>query len=260
MSPAPAAFFTPTQQRSEFALSHPGYSFAGARAWCGFLRPAGALCVALAIGTAASAQKPVKTPSTYGDAMRWYQKAAKAGSPQAQFLLGMKFENGVGADPDPGKAVEWFRRAAEGGHALAQYRLASALREGRGVERNIAKAATWYRRAAENGIPEAAFNLAFILEKGLAGTVDAPGAARWYRKAAEAGLAQARFNLGVLHAEGRGVERDLVEARIWFGCAAAAGQPVAESYGQRVDAKLDAAQRSAARTEAERRCGPGEKR
>ena len=259
MSPAPAAFFTPTQQRSDFSLFHPGYKFAGARTLSGLLRPAVALCVALAVGTAASAQKPVKTPSTYGDAMRWYQKAAEAGSPRAQFLLGMRYENGVGADPDPGKAVEWFRRAAEGGHALAQYRLASALNEGRGVERNVAGAASWYRRAAENGIPEAAFNLAFILEKGLAGPVDEPGAARWYRKAAEAGLGQAQFNLGVLHAEGRGVERDLVEARIWFVCAAAAGQPVAESYGQRVEGKLDAAQRSAARTEAERRCGPGDK-
>ena len=172
----------------------------------------------------------------------------------------MKYENRAATGADRRKAVEWFRRAAEGGHTLAQYRLASALHAGRGVERNIAEAAAWYRRAAENGIPEAAFNLAFILEKGLAGTADAARAAGWYRKAAEGGLGQAQFNLGVLHAEGRGVERDPFEARIWFGCAAAAGQPGAERYGQRVDKKLNSAQRSAARTEAERRCAPGDKR
>ncbi|MDE0335520.1 MAG: tetratricopeptide repeat protein [Defluviicoccus sp.] len=257
MSPALAAFFTPTQQRSDFSLFHPGYKFAGARTLSGLLRPAVALCVALAVGTAASAQKPVKTPSTYGDAMRWYQKAAEAGSPQAQFLLGMKYDNGVGADPDPGRAVDWFRRAAEGGHALAQYRLASALNEGRGVERNVAGAASWYRRAAENGIPEAAFNLAYILDKGLAGAADAAGAAKWYLMAAEAGLGQAQFNLAVLHAEGRGVARDPVEAWIWFSCAVAAGLPNAERYLRRVDKKIDEAQRAAARTAVERRCGPG---
>ena len=260
MSPDRAAFFTPAQQRSDFALSHFGYSLAGRAVLPGILGPIGALCIALAIASAASAQKPVKTPTTYGDAMRWYGKAARAGSPQAQFLLGMKYENGVGADADPRKAVEWFRRAAEGGHVLAQHRLAIALHEGNGVGRDIGEAAAWYERAAENGIPEAAFNLAFILEKGLAGTADETGAADWYRKAADAGIGPAQFNLGVLYAEGRGVERDPVEARIRFACAEAAGQPNAAAYGQRLDGKLTPDQRAAARAAADRRCGSGGRR
>ena len=86
------------------------------------------------------------------------------------------------------------------------------------------------------------------------------GAAEWYLKAAQAGLGQARFNLGVLYAEGRGVARDPVEAWVWFGCAAAAGLPSAESYRKRVDGKMSAAQRDAARTRAARRCSPGDRR
>ena len=260
MSPAPAASSTPAQKRSEFALSHSGFSLSVAAMMSGLLRPAAALCLVLAVAAPAFAQKRVTTPSTYGDAMRWYGKAARAGSPQAQFLLGMKYENGVGTEADPRKAVEWFRRAAGGGHALAQYRLAIALHEGSGVGRNIGEAAAWYERAAENGIPEAAFNLAFILEKSLAGTADETGAANWYRKAADAGLGQAQFNLGVLYAEGRGVERDPVEARIRFACAQAAGQPNAAAYGRRLDGKLTPDQRAAARTAADRRCGSGDRR
>ena len=260
MKRAAAAFSTLKQPGSDFALSHYAYRPVSPRTRPGFLQLLVALCFGLVAISDASAQKRVTTPSTYGDAMRWYGKAAKAGSPRAQFLLGLKYEAGVGPDADRRKAVEWFRRAAEGGHALAQYRLASALHEGLGVERNIGEAAEWYKRAAENGIPEAAFNAAFILEKGLAGTADAAGAAKWYLKAAEAGLVQAQFNLGVLHAEGRGVARDPIEAWAWFSCATAAGLPNAESYRRRVDKKLNETQRAAARARAESRCGSGDKR
>ena len=260
MRRASAAIFGRWQQRTDFALFHFAHRLAGRTAPLSVLVLTGSVCLGLVLTFAASAQKRVATPSTYGDAMRWYEKSAKAGSPQAQFLLGLKYESGAGSDADLRKAAEWFRRAAGGGHPLAQYRLAGALHEGRGIERNIGEAAAWYRRAAEAGIPEAAFNLAFILEKGLAGPVDPAGAAKWYLKAAEAGLGQAQFNLGVLYMEGRGVGRDPVEARIWFDCAAASGAPNAESYGRRVDGKLSAVQRSSARAAAERRCGPGDKR
>ncbi len=260
MKRAAAAISTLKQPGSDSALSHYAHRLVSPKPRPGFLPILGAFCFALVAVSDAAAQKRVTTPSTYGDAMRWYGKAARAGSPRAQFLLGLKYEAGVGPDADRGKAVQWFRRAAEGGHALAQYRLASALHEGIGVERNIGEAAEWYERAAENGIPEAAFNAAFIREKGLAGTADAAGAAKWYLMAAEAGLARARFNLGVLHAEGRGVARDPVEAWAWFACAAAAGLPNAESYRQRLDVKLNEAQRASARALAESRCGSRDRR
>lgn len=253
MTPGPAAPIAPKQREPDpdlFACAHRFAKFTA--------RSIAAVgCLAL-LASAASSQDRGRAPGTYGDAMRWYGKAAEAGSTRAQFLLGLKFENGGDGEPDPGKAVEWFRRAAMGGHALAQYRLATALHEGRGVDRNVAEAAAWYGRAAESGIPEAAFNLGFILDKGLSGTVDPLAAAKWYGIAAKAGLGPAQFNLGVLHAEGRGVARDPAEAWIWFTCAAAAGQVGAGNYASRVDETMDADQRAFARIGVARRC-PGQK-
>ncbi|NQU69748.1 MAG: sel1 repeat family protein [Rhodospirillales bacterium] len=186
-----------------------------------------ALGLVLGITTALWAQ--VETPGTYGDAMRWYERSAKAGSAPAQFFLGLMHETGTNVEASRVQAVRWFRKAAEQGHALAQYRLATYHHFGLGIPVDFIKAEIWYRKAASQGVAEAAFNLAFLLENGLGAQGDAARAVdeavKWYRQAAEAGLSSAQFNLGALFANGKtGVKKDLARGWLWLDAAAMNGE------------------------------------
>lgn len=186
-----------------------------------------ALGLVLGITTALWAQ--VETPGTYGDAMRWYERSAKAGSAPAQFYLGLMHETGTNVEASHVQAVRWFRKAAEQGHALAQYRLATYHHFGLGIPVDFRKAEIWYRKAANQGVAEAAFNLGFLLENGLGAQGDAAQAVneavKWYLQAAEAGLSSAQFNLGALFANGKtGIEKDLARGWFWLDAAAMNGE------------------------------------
>ena len=182
-----------------------------------------AMTVALGTSPPSAAADQVPVPETYGDAMRWYQRAAEAGNPRAQFYLGLMAEAGVRGGFDPAVAVAWYRKAAEQGHAQAQMRLATMHRDGRGVARDLAEAAHWFARAADAGVPAAYYDLALMVERGWGVAHDPERAAELYRQAADAGVVDAWRQLSVLYAEGRGVERDLVEALTWLDMAAAFG-------------------------------------
>ena len=68
------------------------------------------------IAATAPAAAQIAVPETYGDSLRWYPRAAEAGSPEAQFLLGLQFETGTSRAKDLAKAAEWFGRAARADH------------------------------------------------------------------------------------------------------------------------------------------------
>ena len=82
--------------------------------------PVLALCFLCYLASKASAEK---IPQTYGDAMRWYEKAAKGGNTKAQFLLAYMHETGKGRPYNPSLAVIWYILAAEKNHTRAQFRL-----------------------------------------------------------------------------------------------------------------------------------------
>ena len=180
----------------------------------------------------------VQTPGTFGDAMRWYQRAAEAGSAQAQFYLGLMHETGTNRTIDLAEATRWYSMAARQDHALAQYKYATALHFGHGVAVDSDTAAEWYEKAARNNIPQAAFNLGYMREHGQGGTKDIAAAADWYRRAAIKGVVQARYNLGVLLARGEGVTKNLIEAWVLFDLAAAQKLDKAAAARIRIEANM----------------------
>ena len=144
-----------------------------------------ALAAALALGPflfigAGLAKADTGAPKTYGDAMRWYKQAARAGNPRAQYYLGLMYERGINVREDAATAASWFAKAAAQGHAEAQFKLALMHEKGSGVAKSAAQAA------------------------------------RWYRKAANAGLGAAQYNLGLLYDRGEGVTRDPARARALY--------------------------------------------
>ena len=55
--------------------------------------------------------------------MNELREAAEKGNAEAQFNLGLCYENGEGIQKDLQAAVNWYRQAAEKGNAEAQYYL-----------------------------------------------------------------------------------------------------------------------------------------
>jgi TPR repeat protein len=86
---------------------------------------------------------------------------------------------------------EWLP-LAELGDAEAQFNLGVLYDEGAGVDRNLATAAEWYRKAAEQGFIDAQTNLGILYYHGLGVAPDREAAAHWFGLAAEQGDAEAR--------------------------------------------------------------------
>jgi len=52
--------------------------------------------------------------------VRWHEKAASQGHPDAQYIMGLSFNHGLAGTEDHDVAAEWYRQAAAQGHTAAQ--------------------------------------------------------------------------------------------------------------------------------------------
>lgn len=145
------------------------------------------------------------------------QRAAQAGAPECQNVLGVRISHGQGVPEDAAQAAFWFRRAAYAGHVPGQRNLGYALTRGLGVTRDADAAFYWLRKAADQGDRFASFHLGEM----LAARRDPAEAARRYRSAAEQGYAPAQRELGDLYRLGRGVGQDTAQAEVWLRRAVA---------------------------------------
>jgi TPR repeat protein len=128
----------------------------------------------------------------YTEAVKWYRKAAEQGNANAQYNLGMMYDNGSGVEKNKVEAVKWYRKAAEQGYANAQYNLGVMYECGSGVEENEIEALKWYRKAAEQGNVYHQYNLGVMYTNGSGVEKNEIEAVKWYRKAAEQGYADAQ--------------------------------------------------------------------
>ena len=60
----------------------------------------------------------------YNEAAKWYHLAAEQGDANAQYVLGVLYENGLGVEQSNTEAAKWYRKAAEHGDTFAAKRLA----------------------------------------------------------------------------------------------------------------------------------------
>ena len=72
---------------------------------------------------------------------------------ERQYYLGGMFSSGRGASQDYGEAVKWYRKAADQGQVGAMEELGRIYERGWGTAKSPAEAARWYRKAADQGIP-----------------------------------------------------------------------------------------------------------
>lgn len=78
-------------------------------------------------------------------------RKAEQGDIDAQFNLGVCYENGYDVEQSYEQAVKWYTKAAEQGDAAAQFNLGLCYYNGDGVEQSYEQAAKWYKKAAKQG-------------------------------------------------------------------------------------------------------------
>jgi ankyrin repeat protein len=120
-----------------------------------------ALCCVLALTAAGApaqrrgAQDPLEPARAalrtlqFNRAIELLTTSSKAGNPEAQYLLGLIFLNGVGTASDTGRAKALLQSAAEHGHGAAAYVLAGELSHG--GKPPSASAHEWLEHSAKLG-------------------------------------------------------------------------------------------------------------
>lgn len=175
----------------------------------------------------------VALESNEGLAVRYFWSAAKQGLAEAQFCLGLAYEDGVGFDDsDPSAAAYWYKRAAEQNHPGAENNLGMLLEHGKGIAKDEAKAAEMYLRAAEQGLVAGKYNFARILEQGrvvvehgastdpLSSVEKLSLAVQFFCDLAEQGLVNAQFRTALMILQGKGCVKDKALGRWWLELAA----------------------------------------
>ncbi|KAJ8610870.1 hypothetical protein CTAYLR_009134 [Chrysophaeum taylorii] len=124
--------------------------------------------------------------------------------------LGLRYYRGdLGGAPDPARAARYYEIAADAGSPGAQYDLANLLVVGDGVPRNSARAARYLRKAADHGIADAQYLLARLYGRGDGVPKDDAEMLRLFESAAARGHDEARGLLekirvnDPLHRQGR---------------------------------------------------------
>ena len=120
---------------------------------------------------------------------------------------------------DGAAALAIFEPLAERGDRNAQFMMGVLHEDGVGIAKDMAKAIAWFRRAADAGLASAQYNLGQYYENGTGVAADPSAAVGWYRRAAAQGHGKAQNTLGVFYAAGKGVAKDLVEAWMWYELA-----------------------------------------
>lgn len=96
-------------------------------------------------------------PQDYRAALDWFKRAAAHGVAEAEYEVGVRYEQNEGVDaPDMNLAVASYLKAAEMGFAPAQNRIAQVYLYGQGVNQNLREARRWFAAAAAQGVASAA--------------------------------------------------------------------------------------------------------
>ena len=101
----------------------------------------------------------------YKTALTIFEDLAKKGDIDAQYNLGLMYDNGYGVKQDYKKAFEWYEKAANQGIAKAQHNLGVMYERGQGVKQDYKKAFEWYEKSAIQGIANAQHNLGVMYSK-----------------------------------------------------------------------------------------------
>lgn len=164
----------------------------------------------------------------YSTSARCFKALADKENIGAYAWLGYLYANGKGLPQNYGEAARWFEKAALHGHKESQNLLGNLYRDGKGVKQDYTKAAKWYSKAAEQGLPAAQSELGVLYLLGKGVPQDYEGAVIRFKKAASQGFVTAQINLAYCYQLGKGVPMDYDKAMKWLNLAAEKGSSLAK--------------------------------
>lgn len=127
--------------------------------------------------------KGIPSPN-HVEAFIFASKAATSHIAQAEHLLGVMYEYGLGVDQNFKNAAEYYKRAAEQKYIESMYHLALMYMFGRGVPLNYARALTLLEAGGIADHAPSCYYLGIMKTYGYGTPVDYDEAARWFEKAA----------------------------------------------------------------------------
>ena len=150
-------------------------------------------------------------------AAAYYERAARRGSRDAPYWLGVMAES-EGAHPaDKFAAAGWYELAATRGNRSAQSRLAEMYRAGEGVGRDLVVASFWQM------VSHAAPPTCSACDSGECAAQHRKGFAQFVWRAANQGHAEAQYRIARMLYEGDHIAKDEAAAAAWMQKAAECG-------------------------------------
>lgn len=154
------------------------------------------------------AQWYAKQPSSEDKAVKWLKKSAELGNRDAQYQLGLRYEQGLGVDKQPELALHWYDKAA------AQQQPDALLLQ---AQRTLpSERVDAYQRAADAGSVAAELWLGKVYLTGERVSADPFLGRHWLEQAASHGSHEAEYQLSLL-------QTDQEQQRHWLTLAAAGG-------------------------------------
>jgi len=128
----------------------------------------------------------------------YYRRAARQGSRDAMWYLGVNRLGRKGGTADYDEAVYWLQRASNSGHAMSAWTLGRMYLTGAVLPRDPQQGLSLLKRAARAGQRDACRALSEIFRRGLHGiAADPREAMRWYLRS-QSRLDRFLIRLGLL--------------------------------------------------------------
>ncbi len=155
----------------------------------------------------------------YDTAFRAFKCSADRGHSEAQFMVGLCYENGRGVDKDYVSAYKYYKLAAAQ-NAAARCNLGLCYELGRGVEKNNVLASMHYEFAARGGDAIAQCSLANCYEYSIGVPKNLERAFYYYDLSARQHNPRAQFHLGQCYEYGKGTQENKKQAFEYYKLAA----------------------------------------
>lgn len=155
---------------------------------------------------------PAKASDT--DSFNAMMVLANKGDAEAQYHVGMMYNNGIGTQQDRQQAFAWFQKSAALSDPLGAYKLGCYYDgQGEGIVTADADLALKHKLvAAEAGYALAQHDVANLYDR----RGDADQALKWWKMAADQGYPRALFSVSRSYFAGKGTPRDPSLAYAYF--------------------------------------------
>ncbi len=161
------------------------------------------------------------TPKVKQEIFLLLKRAADAGLPDAQTMVGNLYLQGEGVTRDVKQAIHYLTLATKQDAGSAFLSLASIYEEGTGVSKDLSKAEAYYQQALPFGSRSAQVSYADFLCYQRGDQESFARAVEHYKIAANVLSTESMARLATIYANGYGVPTDKVKSQFWLNKALA---------------------------------------